>query len=71
MRRLATKKEAEKLVEEFGPDAYAKAEEAMRDARRRKNVRRADFLAKVMHHIAKRSSTASGKDVLANGPPAS
>lgn len=56
MHRVATKKEAEKFIEQFGLDAYAKAEEAMRNAHRRKNVRRVEFLAKVMRHIAKRSA---------------
>lgn len=56
MHRVAAKKEAEKFIEQFGLDAYAKAEEAMRNAHRRKNVRRAEFLAKVMRHIGKRSA---------------
>ena len=69
MPRLAIKKEAEKFINQFGPDAYAKAEQAMREARRRRNVRRAEFLGKVMRHIAASSITASGKGAEPNGLP--
>ncbi|MEJ2376038.1 MAG: hypothetical protein P8Y71_11705 [Pseudolabrys sp.] len=71
MRRLVTKNEAEKFIREFGLNAYAKAEEAMREARRRKNVRRAEFLAKVMRHIAKHGVTASDGDGVPIGSPPS
>jgi hypothetical protein len=69
MPRLAIKIEAAKFIEQFGPDAYGKAEQAMREARRRRNARLAEFLGKVMLHIAASSVTASGKGAEPNGSP--
>lgn len=51
VQRKATKEEAAKLIAEFGADAYAKAREAEREARRRRNEKLARFLAKVARRI--------------------
>jgi hypothetical protein len=52
MRKQAIKEEAERLAVEFGDAAYGKAREAMREARRRKNVRLERYFAKVAVAIA-------------------
>jgi Skp family chaperone for outer membrane proteins len=52
MQRKTTKHEAAKLLAEFGEQAYAKAREAEKDARRRRNNKRAKFLANVARRIA-------------------
>jgi len=53
MQRKATKEEAAKYVAQFGALAREKALEAEREARRRQQRKRADFLAKVARRIAK------------------
>ena len=55
MQRKATKEEAAKLIAAFGDGAYAKAREAERDARRRRNDKLARFLDKVARRIVKES----------------
>jgi len=53
MQRKATKEEAAKFIAQFGSLAWEKALEAERDARRRQQRKRAEFLAKVARRIAK------------------
>jgi hypothetical protein len=53
MQRKATKHEAAKMVAQFGEQAYEKAREAERDARRHRNDKRAKFLGNVARRIAK------------------
>lgn len=62
MRRQAIKDEAEKLMQEFGAEAYAKAREAMREARRRRNGRLERYFAKVAVAIADRTGKEIGLD---------
>jgi tellurite resistance protein len=62
MRQQAIKDEAERLVSEFGSDAYDKAREAMREARRRRNIRLERYFAKVAVAIAHRSGKQMGED---------
>jgi hypothetical protein len=52
MQRKATKAEAQRLVDEFGPAAYEKALAAARAARRKQNNRLSKFLAQVARRIA-------------------
>jgi hypothetical protein len=62
MRRQAAKEEAERLCREFGGEAYDKAREAMREARRRRNVRLERYFAKVAVTIAGRTGRQIGED---------
>lgn len=39
MKAAAIREEAERLVVEFGPDAYSKAQKEVREAHRRKDAR--------------------------------
>lgn len=50
-RRQAIKDEAEDMMQEFGAKAYARAWEAMREARRRRNGRLERYFAKVAVEI--------------------
>jgi hypothetical protein len=62
MRRQAIKGEAEKLFTEFGTGAYEKAREAMREARRCRNMWLERYFAKVAVAITQRA----GKQVRAD-----
>jgi len=62
MRRQAVKDEAERLIEEFGDQAYYKAREAMRLATRRKNARLASYFAAVAGEVAARTGREVGMD---------
>jgi len=62
MRRQAIKDEANKLALEFGGEAYDKAREAMREARRRRNIRLERYFAKVAMAIAERTGKQIGED---------
>ena len=53
MSAKAIKEEAEKLIRDQGQAAYDKACEAMRAARRHRNVRLEEYLAKVAQEIAR------------------
>ena len=53
MRRKAVIAEAQRLIEQFGPDAYENAYELARDAKRRRNPRLAAFHAAVARQIEK------------------
>jgi hypothetical protein len=57
--RKTVKDEAEKLIQKFGDDAYAKAREATQDARRRRNARLERYFAKVALEIERRSAAVS------------
>jgi acyl-CoA reductase-like NAD-dependent aldehyde dehydrogenase len=54
------KVEADKLVREYGTEAYEKAQEAFRSAARRKDPRRSKFLERVAREIAKREQEGTG-----------
>jgi hypothetical protein len=56
------KDEAERLIREYGTDAYANAREAMRLARRRKDARLERYLSKVSLEVARRSGRNVGAD---------
>ena len=58
----AIKQEAEKLIRDHGQAAYDKACEAMRAARRRRNVRLEKYLAKVAQEIGRRTGGEGGVD---------
>ena len=58
----AIKDEADTLLRQFGPAAYPMAREAMREARRRKELRLARFYAKVSLEIARRAKREVGLD---------
>jgi hypothetical protein len=62
MRRQVVKDEAEKLRMEFGEGAYEKARAAMREARRRRNVRLERYFAKVAVEIAAVTKKKIGED---------
>jgi hypothetical protein len=62
MRQQAIKDEASKLVSEFDSGAYEKAREAMREARRRKNMRLERYFAKVAVTIASQTGKRIGED---------
>jgi hypothetical protein len=51
----AIREHAEKLIREYGDAAYEKAQEAVRDAHRRRNGRLEHFLEKVAREIARRT----------------
>ena len=57
MIRKATKLEAEKLIRTFGEQARQKAQEAVRDARRRRNGRQAKFFMNVARRIEMQIAT--------------
>jgi hypothetical protein len=56
------KDEAERLIRECGPDAYANAREAMRLAHRRRDVRLERYLSKVSLEVARQSGRNVGED---------
>lgn len=62
MRSAAIREEAERLVLEFGTEAYSKAREAMREARRRKNTRLESYFAKVSLELARQTGREVGVD---------
>lgn len=62
MKASAIREEAERLVLEFGTDAYDRAREAMREARRRKNARLERYFSKVSLEVARRAGREVGVD---------
>lgn len=62
MRRRAINNEAEKLLTEFSGDAYDKAREAMKEARKRRNLRLERYFAQVALRIAVLTERAVGLD---------
>ena len=62
MKTTVVREEAERRVLEFGTDAYGKAREAMREARRRKNARLEKYFAKVALEVARRTGREVGLD---------
>jgi hypothetical protein len=65
MRRKAIREESSRLLRDYGTDAYAKAHEAMRLARARKNARLETYFAKVAQQVARDSSREIGVDTAA------
>ena len=53
MKKAMIKGQAEKLIHEYGDVAYQKAQEAARDARRRRNSRLERYWAEVAREIAR------------------
>lgn len=62
MRRQVITDKASKLVSEFGTGAYVKAREAMREARRRRNLRLERYFAQVAIAIARQTEKQIGED---------
>jgi hypothetical protein len=62
MRRQAIKEEAAQLMREYGEDAYDRAREAMREARRRKHIQLERYFAKVAVKIAELEGRQVGED---------
>ena len=62
MQRTVTKVYAHQLLTEFGANAYEKAKEAERVARRKRNQRLAKFLGKVARRIELDGCEQSGLD---------
>ena len=60
MKKATIKERAEKLIHEYGDAAYQKAQEAVRDARRRRNSRLERYWAEVAREIARYPSVAVG-----------
>jgi hypothetical protein len=54
------KVEADKLVSQYGTEAYLKAQEAIRSAARRKDPRKSKFLERVAREIAKQEQEGTG-----------
>jgi hypothetical protein len=57
MNRKATQQEAQRFVEAFGINACAKAEEAAREAQRKRDARRTKFFTDVARHIQKKDGS--------------
>jgi hypothetical protein len=62
MRQQAIKDQAHKPVSEFGSEAYDRAREAMREARRRRNLRLERYFAKVAVTVADLQGRRIGED---------
>jgi hypothetical protein len=62
MRRQAINNEAEKLLAQFAGTAYDKAREAMREARRRLDLRLGRYFAQVALRIAALTGKVVGLD---------
>ena len=60
--RKVYKEEADRLIAEFGSEAYAQAREAMREARHRRNNRLEHYFAQVAVRIAKDTGREIGVD---------
>jgi tRNA isopentenyl-2-thiomethyl-A-37 hydroxylase MiaE len=58
MRRKAITAEAQRLIDDFGPEAYQKAVAAERLARRKQDKRLAKFLGEVVRQIARDAARA-------------
>jgi hypothetical protein len=58
--RKAAKLEAQRLIDDFGSEAYEKALAAERRARRKHDKRLANFLADVVRQIAQDAARAQG-----------
>ena len=56
MTRTVVKAEAERLIQEFGPKALGKAQDAVRLCLRRRNVKMSAFRAAVVSEIERRQS---------------
>jgi hypothetical protein len=57
MQRKTTQQVAQRLIDEFGPDARANAEEKAREAQRKRDVRRTKFFTNVAHYIQKKNGS--------------
>jgi hypothetical protein len=55
MNRKATQQEAQKLINEFGAAARAKAEEAAHEAHRKRDMRRTKCFTNVVRYIQKKN----------------
>jgi len=62
MQQKAVKEEADRLVCEYGTEAYSAAREAMRLAKQRKNSRLERYFAKIAVEIARREKRVVGLD---------
>lgn len=62
MASKVVKDEAERLIREHGAEAYTTAREAMRMARKRRNVRLERYLAQVALEVARQQKREVGVD---------
>jgi hypothetical protein len=62
MYRKAVRDEAALLIQDYGASAYDTARAAMREAHRRRNDRREQFMAKVALEVARRKDRKVGMD---------